>query len=255
MNPEVADGVVDAAFGDPPRVVSTPPDAALTETMRGHATVRRRLEQAERAARLEVRVIDRPATVSPDPPGKLRLEWSMLRRRGVRRRVIYNSEGLGSLRRLTSAARRHFTVNMEARVLPGAPSEIAIFDSQIGAISLHATPEGIDNLIIVHPSPLLDTMVWFFEQQWDLAVPLRLTATAAARLTPRDRQLLLLLTSGLDDQTIARHLAISEPVLRRRVHSLLDRLGAETRAQAARYAASVGWIPLRPDDETPDSVG
>lgn len=258
MVSDAAHGLADAT-AVPPHLMPVQSDHGPTETVNGRDAVRRRLEQAERLARVHVRVIDRPAVVSPDPTAELGQEWSMLRRGGVRRRVVYDSAGLASLHQLTAAARGPFVADLEARAISGVPCGLALFDDRIAAIPHHATPEGIDSLIVVHPSPLLEALAWLFERQWDAALPLRLSTTkrddCAVGLSARDRQLLVLLTSGLDDDTIAKHLRISDRVMQNRIRSMLDHLGVQTREQAARHAASLGWIPLRPDDERAQTLG
>jgi DNA-binding NarL/FixJ family response regulator len=55
-------------------------------------------------------------------------------------------------------------------------------------------------------------------------------------------RLLSLLATGLPDSTIAARLGISHRTHQRRLRSVLDRLGAQTRFQAGIQAARRGWI-------------
>ena len=85
--------------------------------------------------------------------------------------------------------------------------------------------------MLVHRSRLTDALVSLFEALWTNAATLSASAETldldgTGELEPSDRTLLRLLDAGLKDETIARHLRLSERTLRRRVTALLDRLGA-----------------------------
>ena len=57
-----------------------------------------------------------------------------------------------------------------------------------------------------------------------------------ASLSPREREILALMTSGLGNAEIAERLAISEKTVRNHVSNLFDKLGVWTRAQAIVFA-------------------
>lgn len=59
---------------------------------------------------------------------------------------------------------------------------------------------------------------------------------AFALLSPREREVLALITEGLGNARIAEHLAISEKTVRNHVSNLFDKLGVWTRAQAIVFA-------------------
>ena len=63
-------------------------------------------------------------------------------------------------------------------------------------------------------------------------------------LTPRERQVLDLVASGLSNRAIADELGVSEHTVKFHVRSLLDKLGAETRADAVARAARRGVLTL-----------
>lgn len=65
--------------------------------------------------------------------------------------------------------------------------------------------------------------------------------TALADLTPRENELVELLARGLDNHQIAAHLDISEKTVRNMVSSVLDKIGAESRAQAIVRARDAGY--------------
>lgn len=66
----------------------------------------------------------------------------------------------------------------------------------------------------------------------------------APTLTPRERRVLELVASGLSNRAIADELGVSEHTVKFHVRSLLDKLGAETRADAVARAARRGLLAL-----------
>jgi DNA-binding NarL/FixJ family response regulator len=65
--------------------------------------------------------------------------------------------------------------------------------------------------------------------------------TAFALLSPREREVLALLSEGLGNAQIAEHLSISEKTVRNHVSNLFDKLGVWTRAQAIVFARDRGF--------------
>jgi pimeloyl-ACP methyl ester carboxylesterase/DNA-binding CsgD family transcriptional regulator len=66
-------------------------------------------------------------------------------------------------------------------------------------------------------------------------------ASAFAALSPREREVLGLLTEGLANAEIAQRLAISEKTVRNHVSKVFDKLGVWTRAQAIVFARDRGF--------------
>jgi two-component system nitrate/nitrite response regulator NarL len=71
-----------------------------------------------------------------------------------------------------------------------------------------------------------------------------LPAGDAPTLTPRERSVLERVASGLSNRAIADELGLSEHTVKFHVRSLLDKLGAETRADAVARAARRGVLTL-----------
>jgi DNA-binding NarL/FixJ family response regulator len=63
---------------------------------------------------------------------------------------------------------------------------------------------------------------------------------ALSRLTPREREVLRLLARGLDNEEIGAQLYLSAHTVRTHVGNILRKLGAHSRAEAARVALRVG---------------
>ena len=64
---------------------------------------------------------------------------------------------------------------------------------------------------------------------------------AFATLSPREREVLLLIAEGLGNAQIAERLSISEKTVRNHVSNLFDKLGVWTRAQAIVFAIERGF--------------
>jgi DNA-binding NarL/FixJ family response regulator len=62
------------------------------------------------------------------------------------------------------------------------------------------------------------------------------TPTAAAKLTAREREVVALIDEGLSNKQIGRRLCIELPTVKNHVHSILDKLGAQSRTEAAALA-------------------
>ena len=77
------------------------------------------------------------------------------------------------------------------------------------------------------------------------AIPARGEAWADARL-------LALLATGLPDRSIAKQLGLSYRTFQRRLHRLMDELGAQTRFQAGLRAAARGASSLLPPPQPPE---
>jgi DNA-binding NarL/FixJ family response regulator len=68
---------------------------------------------------------------------------------------------------------------------------------------------------------------------------------AFTALSPREREVLALLSDGLDNAQIAAALSISEKTVRNHVSSVYDKLGVWSRAQAVVFAREHGFRAAR----------
>ncbi len=76
---------------------------------------------------------------------------------------------------------------------------------------------------------------------------------AAARLTPREIEVVELIDLGLSNKEIARKLSIQPSTAKNHVHNALEKLGLHQRGQAAAYLRQMGVVktarsPRDPDD-------
>jgi DNA-binding NarL/FixJ family response regulator len=64
-------------------------------------------------------------------------------------------------------------------------------------------------------------------------------------LTPREMEILELVVQGMSNRKIAYHLGISHQTVKNHMTSILRKLGATGRTEAAVSALRRGWVPLR----------
>ncbi len=201
-------------------------------------SITQRWYQLQEAAEREVRGFDCPPyfanPTDPDPMELKRLAA------GVSYRVIYAEEVLrapGRWRDLEVG----ISAGEQARVVQHLPAKLTLFDDLAATLPLIGRPGAADDaskaVAVVHRSPMLDALSALFEAYWDQAVPLVLNAagvpTKAAHMPSLDdARLIRLLAAGFGNDAIQRALGVSASTIQRRIHELMERLGAKTRFQA-----------------------
>jgi DNA-binding NarL/FixJ family response regulator len=68
----------------------------------------------------------------------------------------------------------------------------------------------------------------------------RRPAEAAARLTPREHDVLLLIGGGMSNKQIARELGLQLPTVKNHIHNIFEKLAVTNRAKAVSMAQSLG---------------
>jgi sugar-specific transcriptional regulator TrmB len=210
----------------------------VIEVVEGSPAAGRRLGELLAGASREVLALDAPPYAASGT--SITAEEAVLAR-GVRCRAIYSAtvldlpEKLDEIRRVTK-------LGEQARVLAHLPIKLVLVDGRTALLPLTGHEEGIGfTSVVVRHSALTDALVALFETLWREAAPLWGTSSVPS-LDGADRQILELLAVGMKDEAILRQLGISERTLRRRISSLLGRLGATGRFQAGVQAARRGWI-------------
>lgn len=222
---------------------STPVE--VVEVVLGREAMLQRWAQVQQIAVKELVAFDTPPYSRP--PAEINVDEEVALNQGVGYRIIYSREALeypGMLPHIE----RYMAAGEDARVLADLPMKLDIADRKLGLIPLSiGDPGRIEGGLLVHPSPLLETLAFLFETLWERAVPLRVAlGSEGPAVWERDavleyQQLLPLLASGLKDEAIARQLGVAVRTVHRRVASLMEELGAQTRYQAGLQAARRGW--------------
>lgn len=201
-------------------------------------SITERWYQLQKAAEREVRGFDCPPYFAdPADPDPMELERLS---EGVSYRVIYAEEVLrapGRWRDLEAG----ISAGEQSRIVQRLPAKLTLFDDFAATLPVSGRPGAADNgsraVVVVHRSPMLDALSALFEAYWDQAVPLVLNAEgvhAMAAHVPSldDARLIRLLSAGFGNDAIQRALGVSASTVQRRIHELMERLGAKTRFQA-----------------------
>jgi ATP/maltotriose-dependent transcriptional regulator MalT len=89
----------------------------------------------------------------------------------------------------------------------------------------------------------------------DLVRRARETATLAARLTRREREILDLVAAGLSTRQMAEHLGVSKRTAEAHTLSLYRKLEVRTRMQAIQRAAQLNLVDLLAPRQGVESLG
>ncbi|WHT21310.1 hypothetical protein N8J89_09715 [Crossiella sp. CA-258035] len=214
-----------------------PDDDSIVEVVKGADAALSQWRALLLSARDEVRVLDKPPYLSHSEEF-IGLENDSSER-DVCWRVVYERSSFelpGRLAEVLSLV----AGGEKARVTPDLPFKLGLVDRR-GAVLPVVGATGIDSVLVIRPSPLLDVLHSTFDLYWDRSIPF--TGAAAAEPEPEvDPQLLALLAAGLTDESIARQLGMAPRTAQRRVRQLMDRCGAQTRFQAGVQAIRHGWL-------------
>lgn len=230
------------------RAAAAPDLGRLVEVVTGLEAVRNRVRDAQHAARRELRMCDKPPYASQPHPNGLGSWTSDLARRGGTIRNIYEQASITVPGRLGGDIFGGSLRGEQDRILPELPTKLVLVDDQLAIMALQSASQTLDSAIVVNPSALLDALSALFESLWRIALPLDLAVGGATVEKPseEERQILASLTAGLPDAAVARELGLSNRTYHRRLHDMMERLGARTRFQLARQAARRGWLTDAP---------
>lgn len=225
---------------------------APVEVLSGPAAVRRRLVTMQRQARSEVCTFvparHMPALLSFEDNHE-EADSEMMRRgvtvRSVVERAWLEHPATAAVVESCVAQGQHISVTDRL------PTKLVIVDRRIALLPLDPDRESEPVALVVHRTGLLTALVSLFEAHFEKGR--RLTAPGAdedgeAPVAPIDRQIVALLHVGLTDAAIARQLGMGHRTVQRRLHALMDEVGAATRFQLGWYAARAGWLPETSDN-------
>jgi Sugar-specific transcriptional regulator TrmB len=220
------------------------PDQSL-EVLVGQDIISRRVALIENSAKTQVRGFDKPPYVSTSDANveNANVENQAQRlRQGIRYRVIYSRNAVAWPGRLRAGLLATLREGEQARVRPDLPLKMLIVDDRMAVIPI--SPMQSCLAYVIHPSSILDALSTLFEAEWERGVPLSVDGRVdgASRPDEETKNLLMLLASGLTDQGIARSLGWSIRTTQRRIHALMEGLGATNRFQMGMSAKTRGWL-------------
>lgn len=175
--------------------------------------------------------IDVPITAPSSEAGALA--------RGVRIRAIYSAEVLDTPNGL-DIVRACVSWGEEARLLPNVPGVFIVCDNvcdnTLAAVVPPFEVREARQMFVLRSPGLVEVFRDIFERLWAQSLPVDVEHDRGGDARA-DQQLLVLLANGLSDRAVARELGISERTLSRRITTLSQRYGAQSRFQLGFQAA------------------
>jgi sugar-specific transcriptional regulator TrmB/DNA-binding CsgD family transcriptional regulator len=217
--------------------------AELVEVIEGRDNVTGLYRRLVEAASTTMRYFNRPPYFSDASDDGIQEARRISE--GIEFRVVYDSSAFATPAQLATARGNHGH-GERARVADSLPMAMMIADDRQALIPVSQHAGAIDAAYLLHPSTLLAALAALFETTWKHAPPLFLPPRHQpphdSTTDATDSDLLLLLSAGLSDYAIARHLGCSPRTLQRRISALYTQLGSTTRFQAGVMARDKGWI-------------
>lgn len=139
-------------------------------------------------------------------------------------------------------AREMARYGSQSRTVPTLPMRMVIVDRRTVLVPIDPDDAGAGAVEVETPS-LVRAMCALFDHMWSTAVPLGAgRARDGQGLSPQERELLRLLSSGHTDESAARHLGLSLRSVQRMMASVSERVGASSRLQVGVEACRRGWV-------------
>ena len=218
--------------------------AELIEVIEGALNVRNAFVRLQRAARKQMRVLDKPPYTGDQPEGNPE-EYRLLDVGQVRYRTIYEQAGLVQPGRIAEI-RNGIQHGERARVARSLPMKMALCDDRLALIPVSTFDRRASQAAyLIHPSSLLAALSELFEAIWQQAVPLNqahAVSTGEPTLTDHDRDLLGLLAGGVNEAAIAGAFGCSVRTVTRQVRRIMKMTGADNHFQAGVEASRRGWV-------------
>ncbi|EST27272.1 LuxR C-terminal-related transcriptional regulator [Streptomyces roseochromogenus] len=139
----------------------------------------------------------------------------------------------------------------EVRLAAHLPASMVVVDDDLALLSVDPEDEWAPALA-VHGRDLVPTLqalydhCWLTAERWDGHAAVQEPAAVGGEtpLSPEERAIVQFLVEGMKDDAIARRLGVSTRTLSRMIASLLERLGVQTRFQAALELSRRGWLAV-----------
>lgn len=215
------------------------------EQLVGLDRVRDRLATLTAEVRSEVLALAPDGAQTEDNMRASRPLNEALLQRGVRMRTVY----LDSARNSTATV-QHATWlaehGGEVRTAPSLPTRMIIMDRSRAVLPV-SSDDTSAGAVVLTGSGTLTALCALFESIWQTAAPRGETHRRDSQgLTPQEANVILLLSNGHTDESIAKRLGVSPRTARRIAGELMERLDARSRFEAGVRAVQRGWLPSTP---------
>ncbi|MEU9233521.1 helix-turn-helix transcriptional regulator [Streptomyces subrutilus] len=241
-------GIVDSLLAEHEKSLDggarTPDINGTTQHIEGMPLVRAAIDELTFFARTESLTTSPTGVLSQESISHARLLDSRILRRKVHMRTLMASPALDDpttisyLRELTAKG-AHVRISYE-------PLERLIICDRAAALTPIDPAHTSKGAILTRDLGLVAALVSLFERMWQMAHDLppsdNAEATEAVLANSFQRQILRSLYAAEKDEIGARELGIAVRTYRKHVASIMQRLGASNRFQAALLARERGWI-------------
>ncbi len=204
----------------------------------GIDAVREAIDELTFFARSEDLTTHPRGVMSPESIAVSRPINMRLLRRGVRMRMILGAAVLQDEASL-AYTRELVTHGAEIRVSHRPIERVIIVDRQAALTPIDPTLTAKGALLVREPG-LVSTLITLYERMWQAADELPGEDTDLP--SDIERKVLALLRTADKDETAARHLGVSIRTYRKHLATLMRRLGAANRVEAALIAHERGWL-------------
>ncbi|WP_327088480.1 helix-turn-helix transcriptional regulator [Nonomuraea sp. NBC_01738] len=163
--------------------------------------------------------------------------------RGVTLRILYPAE-VAARDRVREHCRELLRHGADIRVGGYLPLRMVVMDDDLALLPIDPHDASYGS-VAVHSIEIVKAMSSVFTYHWSAAAPIAEAAEGSGEsLSHQERVIIRMLAVGAKDEMIARRLRVSSRTLSRAIGTLLDRLGVETRFQAAVKVTKMGLLAL-----------
>ncbi|MFD7908512.1 MULTISPECIES: LuxR C-terminal-related transcriptional regulator [unclassified Kitasatospora] len=212
-----------------------------TEQLDGLDEIQSCLESLAQGATTEIRSIV-PTLMTPEALEAARPLDEELLRRGVALKTVCHESARTNPPAL-AYARSMAAIGAQLRTAPALPHRLFVVDRATALVPLDPASPRPSAVMVTAPG-IVAALGELFDRVWDTAVPLE-DAPAPDRatgITPTERELLRILSTGLTDEGAAKRLGVSLRTVKRRMEDLMRRLDAGSRFEAGFKAGRRGWL-------------
>jgi DNA-binding CsgD family transcriptional regulator len=212
--------------------------------IKGMAEVRAVIDELTFFTRTENLTTSPTGVLSPDSIDHARILDTRVLRRGVHMRTLLASPALDDPATM-SYIRELMSKGARVRISYQPLERLIICDRTVALTPIDPANTSKGAILTRDPG-LVAALVSLFDRMWDTAHDLLATEegefTSADSASPMERQVLQSLSTAEKDEIGARQMGIAVRTYRKHVASLMQRLGAPNRFQAALLARERGWI-------------
>jgi DNA-binding CsgD family transcriptional regulator len=168
--------------------------------------------------------------------------------RGVKLQVIYPAEAV-TQETVSGYCWELLRHGADIRVGGYLPLRMVVMDDDLALLPIDPHDASFGS-VAVHSIEIVKAMSSIFSYHWSSAAPIvDAAADSKKSLSHQERVIIQMLAVGAKDEMIARRLRISSRTLSRAIGTLLNRLGVDTRFQAAVKVTKMGLLAGEQDLE------